>query len=83
MEDLKLAVEIEGAALGSRHRVFHPHSLAVQVAVGAAPEAVLRHAGRRGLWRWGRGGHGDGGAHGQAGTAAGEGDDGWAPRGGV
>jgi hypothetical protein len=75
-EDLRLAVEVEGAPRRRRHRVLHPHPLAVQVAVGAAAEAVLRRRRRRRwLRRRGRGGRGDGGAHGgQAAVAAGAGE---------
>lgn len=77
-EDLRLAVEVEGTPLCCRHHILHPHPLAVQVAVGATPEAVLRGLSRRRrrLWLRGRGGRGYGSAQGQEAVAASKGDDG-------
>jgi hypothetical protein len=66
-EDLRLAVEVEGAPHSHRHGVLNPDPLAVQIPIGAALEAVLWRPRRRGrrLRRRGWGGSGDGGAEGE------------------
>lgn len=55
--DLGLAVEVEGAPLGSIHDVLDPDTLAVEVAIRGLGEAVAeRGLGHRRGGRGGRGG---------------------------